>query len=157
MAFLVCYSRRPPEDHTRHQAIYLDQKFYELIFSCCRDERGPYEILREIASMRYKSPTLVVREDRLDLLQRELETLSTSGHSHHQISEFRRVCHNARAAECALAIGGDMYPELWRAVPDMYPEILRSVPEQRLQPSRVTSIAPRSFVARMWQIVTGNL
>jgi hypothetical protein len=28
--FMVCYSWSPPDDHTRHAAIYLNQQFYEL-------------------------------------------------------------------------------------------------------------------------------
>ena len=51
MAFLVCYSRYPPDDHTRDRAIYLDQRFYESIFEHCRSEGGPYTVLREIAGV----------------------------------------------------------------------------------------------------------
>ena len=40
MAFVVCYSWSPPDDHTRHGAIYLDQRFYELIYDRCRSESG---------------------------------------------------------------------------------------------------------------------
>jgi hypothetical protein len=112
MAFLVCYSRSPPDDHTRDKAIYLDQRFYELIFRYCRSDRGPYTVLREIATLRYKSPTLVVVADRLDMLDKELGNFAASGQLHPQIAEFRRVCGQAKATGCALTISGDMYPEL---------------------------------------------
>ncbi len=112
MAFLVCFSRSPPDDHTRDQAVYLDQAFYEAIFKYCRSDRGPCTILREIATLRYKSPTLVVTADRLEALDQELAHFAASGQSHPQIAEFRRVCGQAKAVGCALTISGDMYPEL---------------------------------------------
>jgi hypothetical protein len=112
MAFLVCYSQVPPDDHARNRAIYLDQKFYELIFENCQSERGPYVVLREMASLRYKSPTLVVSGERLDLLDQELATLVVRGVSPSQTAEFRQVCGKAKEAGCALTISGDMYPEL---------------------------------------------
>jgi hypothetical protein len=58
VAFLVCYSKSPPDDHARNKAIYLNQRFYVLIFKYCRCDYGPYNILREIASLKYKGPTL---------------------------------------------------------------------------------------------------
>jgi hypothetical protein len=114
MAFLVCYSRSPSDDHARDRAIYLDHRFYELIFKHCRSERGPYTVLREIASLRYKSPMLIVIRDRLTLLDQELEKLEASGLSHPQIAGFRQVCSRAKLDGCALTISGDMYPELFR-------------------------------------------
>ena len=114
MAFLVCYSWSPPEDHSRDRAIYLDQNFYELIFKHCRAERGPYMVLREIALLKYKSPTLIVIGDRLTVLDQELEKFEASGLSHPQIAEFRQVCNRAKSDGCALTISGDMYPELWK-------------------------------------------
>jgi hypothetical protein len=112
MAFLVCYSRSAPGDHARQKAIYLDLKFYEMIFRHCIAERSFYAILGAVASLRYKSPLLVIAEDRLDSLADELTHLETSGHSHPQIAEFRKVCAKAKADGCSLSISGDMYPEL---------------------------------------------
>src|SRR5262249_53177096 len=114
VAFVVCYSWSPPDDHTRHGAIYLNQQFYELIFSTCRSEHSPYLVLREIALLKYKSPTLVVAGNRLELLDRELARLEESGAAHPQIAEFRRVCAKAISDGCSLTISGDMYPELWK-------------------------------------------
>ena len=114
MAFLVCYSWSPPDDHTRHRAIYLDQRFYELIWQNCRSEREPYTLLREIALLRYKSPTLVVGGDRLTQLDQDLVQLAESGVSHPQIAALREVCAKAVADGCAITVSGDMYPELWR-------------------------------------------
>jgi hypothetical protein len=115
MAFLVCYSWFPPDDHTRHRAIYLDQRFYELIFRRCRSESGPYTVLREIALLRYKSPTLVVACDRLALLDGDIRRLGGWWSRHPQIAEFRQVCAKAIVEGCALTVSGDMYPELWRS------------------------------------------
>lgn len=112
MAFLVCFSRNPPADHARLQAIYLDQRFYELAFKHCRSDTGPFNVLRKIALLRYKSPVLVVRGDDLELLDQELAVLQAVGLSHPQIEEFRKVCGDAKAQEYALTISGDMYPEL---------------------------------------------
>ena len=114
MAFLVCYSWSPPDDHTRNRAIYLDQRFYELIWQNCRSESEPYTLLREIALLRYKSPTLVVGGDRLTQLDQDLVQLAESGVSHPQIAALREVCAKAVAAGCAITVSGDMYPELWR-------------------------------------------
>ena len=114
VAFLVCYSWSPPDDHPRHKAIYLNQQFYELIYDECRSDLRPYVVLREIALLKYKSPTLVVSGDRLALLDRELMDLERSGMSHPQLSEFRQVCTKAASDGCALTISGDMYPELWK-------------------------------------------
>jgi hypothetical protein len=112
MAFLVCYSRSAPEDHTRHTAIYLDQDFYELIFRHCISERSHYASLSVIASLRYKSPLLVVTGDELDSLTDELVALEQTGRSHRQLAAFREVCAKAKADGCNLSISGDMYPEL---------------------------------------------
>jgi hypothetical protein len=108
MAFLVCYSSSPPDDHPSKKAIYLDQRFYELIFA----HRTRYVILQEIASLRYKSPTLVVGQDQLELLDQELTGFEETGMSHPQIREFRSACAKAKTDGCALTISGDMYPEL---------------------------------------------
>ena len=112
MAFLVCYSRSAPDDHTRQKAIYLDQKFYEMVFEHCLAERSLYAVLSVVASLRYKSPLLVVAGDGLDRLVAEFTYLEHSGHFHPQIAEFRLVCAQAQADGCSLSISGDMYPEL---------------------------------------------
>lgn len=112
MAFLVCYSRSAPDDHIRQKAIYLDQKFYELIFRQCMRKRSYYANLSVIASLRYKSPLLVVADENLDSLTRELEDLEKSGQAHPQLAEFRQACAKAKAESCSLSISGDMYPEL---------------------------------------------
>lgn len=109
MAFLICYSRSLDE-HTRNKAAYLDQAFYELIFAHCISDR--YAALREIALLRYKSPTIIVSQDRLRLLADELTILAASGVSHPQIEELSQVLALAQANGCGVTISGDMYPEL---------------------------------------------
>lgn len=111
MAFLVCYSSSL-DDHTRDTAVYLDQAFYELIFAHCASDRGHYAALREIALLRYESPTMIVGRERLGLLVDELAMLAASGVSHPQIAELSQVCARAQADGCGLTISGDMYPEL---------------------------------------------
>jgi hypothetical protein len=71
-------------------------------------------VLREIALLRYKSPTLVVSGERLALLDQDLARLAVSGASRPQIAALREVCAKAVADGCALTVSGDMYPELWR-------------------------------------------
>ena len=124
MAFVVCYSWTPPDDQTRHGAIYLDQQFYQLIYGRCRSEVVPYTVLREIAVLRYKSPTLVISGNRLTLLDHDLARLTLSGASHPQVAALRQVCAKALTDGCALTVSGDMYPELWRAEaePDAPPD-----------------------------------
>lgn len=105
MAFLVCYSRSVPDDHaTRQKAIYLDQQFYELIFRQCMMDRSYYANLSVIASLRYKSPILVVADDNLDSLARELADLERAGQMHPQLAAFRQVCSKAKADGCSLSI-----------------------------------------------------
>jgi hypothetical protein len=112
LAFLVCYSRSALDDHNDRKAIYLDQKFYELIFKHCVPERSRYASLSVIASLRYKSPLLVVAGEQLDSLDDELAELQRADLSHPQLAEFRHVCATAKADSCSLSISGDMYPEL---------------------------------------------
>jgi hypothetical protein len=112
MAFLVCYSRSAPDDHVYQTAVYLDQKFYEMIFQHCMVERSFYAVLSVVASLRYKSPLLVITREQLDSLADELTHLENAGHTHPQIAELREVCAKAKADCCSLSISGDMYPEL---------------------------------------------
>jgi hypothetical protein len=112
MAFLVCYSKFAPEDHGRQFAIYLDQAFYALIFQHCLNERSVYPVLSVVASLRYKSPLLVVSGPKLESLTRELSYLENAGFTHSQFVELRQVCAKAKSDNCSLSITGDMYPEL---------------------------------------------
>ena len=112
MAFLVCYSRIPPEDQTDDRAIYLDQAFYKMIFDHCRDERAGFAVLKSIADLRYKSPTFVVDADSLEMLVCELNRIPDLGLTHSQVTEFRNVVATALQRKCSLTISGDMYPEL---------------------------------------------
>lgn len=112
MAFLVCYSSSAPDDHTHRTAIYLDQGFYELIFRDCIPERSRYASLSVMASLRYKSPLLVVSGELLDSLAYELAELERAGRTHAQLAEFRGVCARAKADGVSLSISGDMFPEL---------------------------------------------
>jgi len=112
MAFLVCYSSSGPEDHTRKKAIYLDHRFYEIIFHECLKDRSAYSILSLFASLRYKSPLIVVAGSDLNGLISELVTLEKSGHHHPQFEELRKVCTTARTEGYDLSISGDMFPEL---------------------------------------------
>lgn len=112
MAFLVCYSSSAPDDHTWKKAIYLDQRFYEIIFHECLKDRSGYAILSLVASLRYKSPLIVIEGADLNRLVSEIATLQKSGHVHPQFEELRQVCANSQAEGCNLSISGDMHPEL---------------------------------------------
>ena len=112
MAFLVCYSHDPPHDHPTNRAIYLDQSFYEMIFRECRRPDSDYVILKEIASLRYKSPTLVLSQESLEILQSELDRLDAHEYFHSRIAEFKIVIGTAINRNCSLTISGDMYREL---------------------------------------------
>ena len=114
MAFLVCYSDDPPRDHTVHKAAYMDQSFYELIFAYCRGKRGEFRMLGEIASLRYKSPELVVSQSQLPALAAELDRLVREGFVHPQVAELRTICMQAASRWRSLTISADMYPELGR-------------------------------------------
>ena len=116
MAFLVCYSdssHDPESTHGRrpNKAMYLNQPFYETIFRECRLQSS-FPILSEIASLKYKSPTLVVAPDRLSQLGDELSKLKEIAPLTSQIDAFEEVCREAVSDELGLTISGDMYPEL---------------------------------------------
>jgi hypothetical protein len=108
VAFVVCYSWCPPDDHMRHSAICLNQRFYELIFNQCRSADGLYVVLRDMALLKHNCPILIISNERLALLIRELMNLLTSGLSHPQLGEFRRVCNQAISDGCALTISRDL-------------------------------------------------
>jgi hypothetical protein len=116
MAFLICYSdslQDPESTHGRrpNKAIYLNQPFYETIFRECRLRSG-FPILSEIASLKYKSPTLVVAPNRLSQLCDELTKLKEIAPLASQIDAFIEVCREAVSDGLGLTISGDMYPEL---------------------------------------------
>ena len=111
MALAVCYSQQL-EDHLQQHAIYLEQAFYALIFGVCRADPATFPLLSEIASLRYKSPTMIIAQDKVSPLHRELDALRMLGHQHHQISALVDVVTQAMSENCTLTIHGDMYPEL---------------------------------------------
>ena len=111
MAFLVCYSDSIA-DHTEDKAIYLDQQFYELIFRHIRNDSTGFTVMRQIALLRYKSPSILISTTQLPALIVELEVLDNSCPQHPQIHEFKSVCQNAIQKDTNLTISGDMYPEL---------------------------------------------
>ena len=76
MAFLVSYSQTL-SDHATNRAIYLDDKFYKLIFRKCRKESARFTVLGEIALLRYKSPKIMLGNDRIEHLIQELEPSRT--------------------------------------------------------------------------------
>ncbi len=110
MALLVCLSNSLL-DHTNDRAIYLDQHFYELIFHQCREESSAFTLLRRIAMLRYKSPTILIPQEELGALIDELEHLANK-HRHCQIGEFCKVCRSAMRSDKNLTVSGDMHPEL---------------------------------------------
>lgn len=111
MALAVCYSHRL-ENHLQRPAIYLEQTFYALIFNVCRADIAKFPILSQMASLRYKSPTMIVEPSRVASLRDELESLRILGHAHHQISSFADVVTRAVTEKCTLTVHGDMFPEL---------------------------------------------
>ncbi len=111
MAFLVCYSILL-SDHAKDKAIYLDQRFYELIFRNCRRESSGFILLRQISLLRYTSPRILISAEQLSTLEAELDKLGTLHSSHSQIEEFKTVCQNAVQKGKSLTISGDMYREL---------------------------------------------
>lgn len=111
MAFLVCYSKSL-SDHAKNKAIYLDQRFYELIFRHCRSEGSGFTILRQVALLRYKSPRILFSMKQLPCLVEELERLEKANHTHPQILGLKDACEAAMQTDYALSVSGDMYPEL---------------------------------------------
>ena len=111
MAFLVWYSRTI-EDHARdhqHRAAYLPQAFYELIYAVCRPSQRAFPVLSRIASLRYKSPRLLVADADLESLINELGRLPGSGDGGRDLLAAAEA---AIARSCSLTISADMYPEL---------------------------------------------
>ena len=111
MALAVCYSQQL-DDHLQRHAIYLEQAFYTLIFGVCRADTAKFPLLAEIASLRYKSPTMIIAHARVSSLHRELDALRMLGHQHHQIEALDDVLTRATSEDGTLTIHGDMCPEL---------------------------------------------
>ncbi|TWU11764.1 hypothetical protein CA54_05730 [Symmachiella macrocystis] len=111
MAFVVCYSKSL-SDHVKNGAIYLDQRFYELIFRYCRSEGSGFTVLRQVALLRYKSPTILLSTKQIPCLVDELERLEQANHTHPQILGLKDVSKTAMQTGYALSVSGDMYPEL---------------------------------------------
>jgi hypothetical protein len=83
-----------------------------MIFEQCRNADCGYSILRDIALLRYKSPTLVVPTESLAKLYNELTRIARNGDCHPQLSDFKQVVDTALNSAHSLTISGDMYPEL---------------------------------------------
>lgn len=109
MAFLVCYSEQLT-DHTKERALYLDQGFYELVFSHCRTNQ--FNFMRRLAVLRYKSPTQMIACGHLGELLQELNIMEQNGLAHPQLAELRQACRVAKNRGVGLTISGDMHPEL---------------------------------------------
>jgi hypothetical protein len=111
MAFLVCFSRKL-EDHAQIRAAYLPQTFYELIFTTCLSDDAEFDVLRDIARLRYKSPSILIGADRLVRLLEELDRLREAVGGRDGISDLSQAAEQAISDGCSLTISGDMYPEL---------------------------------------------
>ena len=108
MAILVRYA-----GHERETAIYLSQRFYRLIHRKARKEGSGYSVLRDIALLKYKSPTMTVGGDLLVKLVTDLKKLrGATIFGRKEVSDFLALCERASANGQALWVSGDMYPEL---------------------------------------------
>ncbi len=83
-----------------------------MIFSHCRHAESGYSIMRDIALLRYKLPSLIVPNTALESLNKELACLAQDGLQHSQISGFQSVVNTAMNTGSSLTISGDLYPEL---------------------------------------------
>ena len=92
---------------------YLPQKCYESLFRSTAPRDHGYTILRRIALLRYKSPTLTVPTHQLNKLSGELDRFDHDSPGHPAIAEFRVACENAITDGHALWVSGDMYPEMY--------------------------------------------
>lgn len=94
------------------RAIYLSQGFYRRIHRKARKGRSGYTVLREIALLKYKSPTITVGGDRLGQLVADLKKLrGATIFGRKEIADFLAVCEKAVENGQALWVSGDMYPE----------------------------------------------
>lgn len=108
MAILIRY-----EGNDTERAIYLSQRFYQMIHRETREEGSGYGTLREIALLKYKSPVLTVAGEKLARLIEDLKKLRSSTCSgEDEALGFQAVCERAAAAGTGLWVSGDMFPEL---------------------------------------------
>lgn len=103
MAFLVCFKKSDCEFSWRDKAIYLDQKFYEMIFNQGYDADC---ILKRISRLNYDGE-LEVEYDQLAKLKAELLKLGENN-NHGQISEFIDIVNKSLESSYSLMIAGDM-------------------------------------------------
>ena len=110
MAFLVCYCDPRQEVDLHRKAIYLDQKFYELLV---RYDRTSIESgwLHKIASLGY-GDRLRLPCPELEQVLRESEKLFASCEPWHpQFDSFVEVLGSAIQKKLDLVVSGDMYPD----------------------------------------------
>jgi len=108
MAILIRYAGNEHE-----KAIYLSQRFYRLIHRKAAKENSGYTTLRDIALLKYKSPTLTVKGERLQRLISDLKKLQAGTlFGRKEIAGFLAVCENASSRDQGLWVSGDMHPEL---------------------------------------------
>ncbi len=113
MALLVCFCEKGSEVDWRNKAIYLDQRFYGLLFDYYR-KRESDSALKAMVALGY-GDEYVIPLDRLSEPLDELRHIASEGVlPHPQVDALASVFIEAASRKLDLAISGDMYPDLSR-------------------------------------------
>lgn len=112
MAFLVLETDKTTEVDYSEKVIYLDQKFYELIF-LNKDLLKQDSDLRKVVLLGYKDEPHIVLNKSLDKLMEDINKIFNMRRLYHQqLDDLIRVIEETKIKDKHLAFSGDMYPEL---------------------------------------------
>jgi len=106
MAFLICFKKPGTTVDYTDKALYLQQDFYELIFSQCIERH----VLGRIAKLGY-GDAIELGCVELEKLKDELAQLTQKGQNEAAV-EFIQTIDESLSAGNSLVISGDMYPVL---------------------------------------------
>lgn len=110
MALLVCYCDPGEPIDLRRKAIYLDQKFYELLIQYCRksiDSRW----LKKIASLGYGDKLRLLCSDMEQLLLELNQLRASNAFTHAQLHSLIEILGLTIDKKLDLVVSGDMYPD----------------------------------------------
>ncbi|MCW1923243.1 hypothetical protein OKA05_11825 [Luteolibacter arcticus] len=113
MALLVCFHEACSEVDWSKKVIYLDQRFYELLFDYCKEPESDSP-LKAMVSIGYDDEIILTGTQVSETLS-DLERIYAAGKViHPQVPLLCEVLREAVSRRCELAVAGDMHPDLSR-------------------------------------------
>lgn len=111
MALLVCFHKTGSKQDWSKKVIYIEQSLYEILFQYCMKRPGD-STLKSMVSIEYDDE-LIIPKEQVAELSHQLDLLVVEGEvKHTQIAPLCDAIRKAAIKKCALAVAGDMYPDL---------------------------------------------